>query len=148
MVVVGVNIMEEKTKIVSFNQLEEGMIVAKNVEQNGRVLLKKDFSITEQMIKKIQKLYFIESIEVYDRNIEKKQVSMKSKKEEEYNKVEEEFKEISLKLQITFRQIANENGIAMNEIREFSQIIQNELKTKQYSYKKYSIYGSGADVYI
>ena len=76
MVVVGVSIMKEKTKIVNFNQLEEGMIIAKNVEQNGKILLKKDISITEQMIKKMQKLYFIGSVEVYDRNIEKKQVSI------------------------------------------------------------------------
>ena len=43
MVGVGVSIMGEKTKMVSFNQLEEGLIVAKNVEQNGIVLLKKIF---------------------------------------------------------------------------------------------------------
>ena len=55
---VGVNIMEKKTKRISFNQLEEGMIVAKNVEQNGIILLKKDIPITEQMIKKMQKLIF------------------------------------------------------------------------------------------
>ena len=35
------------------------MIVARNVEQNGKVLLKKDIAITEQIIKKMQKLYFI-----------------------------------------------------------------------------------------
>jgi len=146
MVGVGVSIMGEKTKMVSFNQLEEGLIVAKNVEQNGIVLLKKDFSITEQMIKKIQESYFIGSIEVYDRNIEKKQVSMKSKKEEQYKKVEEEFKELSLKLQVTFRQLINENGIAMNGIREFAQIIQNELTPKSIVIKNIVLYGSGSDV--
>ena len=57
MFMVGGNIMEEKTKVISFNKLEAGMIVAKNLEQNGRILLKKDILITEEMIKKMKKLY-------------------------------------------------------------------------------------------
>ena len=79
----GVNIMEEKTKIISFNELEAGMILSKNLEQNGRILLKKDIPMTEQMIKKMQKLYFIESVEVYDKKIEKKQVNIEAKKRKE-----------------------------------------------------------------
>ena len=80
MVMVGVNIMEEKTRIISFNQLEAGMIVAKNLEQNGRILLKKDITITNEMIKKIQKLYFIETVEIYDGKVEKKKLDRKLKK--------------------------------------------------------------------
>lgn len=137
--------MEQKTKIIGFNKLEEGMIVAKNVEQNGRVLLKKDLPLTDKIIKKIQKLYFIANIEVYDQKKEKRPISMESKKEEQYNKVEEEFKEISLKLQKTFRQLVNEDGIAMNEIREFSQKIQNELKPSSMVIKNIVLYGSGVD---
>ena len=58
MVMVGVNIMEEKIKRISFNQLEEGMIIAKNVEQNGIILLKKDISITDANDKKNAKVIF------------------------------------------------------------------------------------------
>ena len=43
-IVVGVNIMEEKTKIISFNELEIGEILSKDLEQNGRILLKKRYS--------------------------------------------------------------------------------------------------------
>ncbi len=137
--------MEEKTRIMSFNKLEEGMIVAKNVEQNGKILIRKDLVITEQMIIKIQKLYFIENVEVYDRREEKKQASIKSKEEEQYNAIEEEFKEISFKLQKTFRQISNGNEAAMNEIREFSQKIQDELKPSSIVIKSIVLYGSGED---
>ena len=47
--------MGEKTIIIDFNKLEDGMIVAKN----GRVLINKGIVITEQMIIKVQKSYFI-----------------------------------------------------------------------------------------
>lgn len=141
----GVNIMEN-TKIVSFNQLQEGMIVAKSIEQNGSILLKKDIQITEQIINKLQNLYFIKSIEIYDRKIEKEQSSIKTKKEEQYKKIEEEFNELSLDLQRTFRHLINENGIVMNEIREFSQKIQNELTPKSIVIKNIVLYGSGSDV--
>ncbi|EKQ55194.1 MULTISPECIES: HD-GYP domain-containing protein [unclassified Clostridium] len=137
--------MEKKTKVVSFNKLEEGMVVAKNVEQNGRILLKKDIAINRQMIKKIQNLYFIGNVEVYEEKAETKTVKKGPRKEEQYNKVEEEFKEISVKLQKTFRQLANENGIAMNEIREFSQRIQDELKPSSIVIKNIVLYGSGTD---
>lgn len=137
--------MEEKTKLISFNKLEAGMIVARNVEQNGNVLLRKDLPITDQMIKKIQKLYFVGSVEVYDKKTENGQAKVEAKKEAQYNKVEEEFKEISLKLQKTFRQLINENGIAMNEIREFSQKIQNELNPSSIVIKNIVLYGSGVD---
>ncbi len=137
--------MEEKTKIINFNKLEDGMIVARNVEQNGKVLLKKDLALTEKMIKKIQRLYFIAKVEVYNRKIENKQVIRKAKKEDEYNKVEEEFNQIALNLQKTFRQLANGNEIAMNEIKEFSQKIQNELNPSSIVIKNIVIYGSGED---
>jgi len=138
--------MEEKTKIININQLEVGMRLAKNIEQNGKVLLKKDTSITEQIINRIQKLYFVGSIEIYNRKIEEEQFSIESKKEEQFNKVEQEFKELSLNLKRTFTQLINENGIVMNEIREFSQKIQNELTPKSIVIKNIVLYGSGSDV--
>jgi len=137
--------MEEITKSIGFNKLEPGMIIAKNLEQNGRILLKKDMSITEQMIKKMQKLYFIETVEIYDRRAAQKQVSIEAKKQSESNKLEEEFREISTKLQKTFRHIANDNEAAMNDIREFSQKIQNELKPSSIVIKNIVLYGSGED---
>ncbi len=50
----GVSIMEKNTKVIGFNQLKEGMVIAKNLEQNGSILLKKDISVTQQIIEKIK----------------------------------------------------------------------------------------------
>jgi HD-GYP domain-containing protein (c-di-GMP phosphodiesterase class II) len=137
--------MEKETRTITFSQLEDGMVIARNVEQNGIILLKKDISITEQMIKKMQRSYFIGNIEVYNKKIVKKQISTESKKEKQHKLIEEEFKEIAIKLQKTFRQLGSENEIAMNEIREFSQKIQNELKPSSMVIKNIVLYGSGTD---
>ena len=79
---VGVNNMEKITKRLNFNQLEEGMIVAKNVEQNGRILLKKDNPITKQMVEKLRSLYFVGVVEVYTNEIQKKKTEAETKKEQ------------------------------------------------------------------
>lgn len=82
----GVSIMEKSTKVISFNQLKEGMVIAKNVEQNGSVLLKKDISVTEQIIEKIKKLYVIGNVEIYCENIAAKSIEVELKKETQCKK--------------------------------------------------------------
>jgi HD-GYP domain-containing protein (c-di-GMP phosphodiesterase class II) len=137
--------MERKTRIIGFNQLQEGMIVAKNVDQNGRILLKKDITINEQMIKQIQNLYIVGSIEVYDEKAEKEKFDLEIRKEHQHRKIEDEFREISLRLQKTFRQLINDDRLAMNEIREFSHKIQAELEPSSIVIKNIVLYGSGTD---
>lgn len=131
---------DKKTVVVSFNKLEEGMILAKDVEQNGRILLKKDITINKQIIKRIKRLLFIGDVVIYDKKGQKDVV-----KKKETDKIEEEFKELALKLPKIFRQLMNENGLAMNEIREFSQKVQSELKPSSLVIKNVVLYGSGTD---
>ena len=138
-------IMEQKTKTISFNKIKSGMRISKNLEQNGRVLLKQDILITDQIITKLKKMYYIESVEVYDNEISEKQVSRVEKKQGELRKIEDDFKEISSKLHTTFRQIVSKNETSMNEIREFSQKIQHELKPSSIVIKNIVLYGSGED---
>ena len=143
--VVGGCIMGERIKTIRFNKIEPGMRIAKNLEQNGRILLKQDILITDQIITKLKKMYYIESLDVYDNETVEKQVSIEDKRQAELSSIDEDFKEISSKLQNTFRQIASENETAMNEIREFSQKIQNELKPSSIVIKNIVLYGSGED---
>ncbi|BCZ45341.1 HD family phosphohydrolase [Clostridium gelidum] len=137
--------MGERTKTINFNKIEPGMRIAKNLEQNGRVLLKQDVLITDQIITKLKKMYYIESVDVYDNETVEKQVSIEDKKQAELSRVEEEFKEISSRLQNTFGQIASKNETSMNEIRDFSQKIQNELTPSSIVIKNIVLYGSGED---
>lgn len=136
---------EKKTKVVDFSQLEEGMIVAKEVQQNGKVLLRKDIPITGQMIKKIRNILFIGTVEVYDKKVSAKKKVANYEKEKQYIRVQEEFKEIAFKLQKTFRQIINDDEIAMHEVREFAKKIQSELTPSSIIIKNIVLYGSGDD---
>lgn len=139
------NIMEKKTRAVDFNQLEEGMVVAKNLEQNGNILLRKETQVTNQMIKKLKNILFLGTVDIYDKAIVAKNQNTNLEKQKQYFKIEEDFKEISFKLQKTFRQLINEDGIAMNEIKEFSRKIQNELNPSSIVIKNIVLYGSGTD---
>ena len=58
--------MGEKVITVSFSELERDMIIAKDVNHNGKPLLKKDMIINEQMIKKLQRLLLVGKVEIYN----------------------------------------------------------------------------------
>lgn len=139
------NMVEKKTIVLDFAKLEEGMILAKNVEQGGKILIKKDVPITSQMISKIKNMLFIGTVEIYDKRINTKKQNTNILKERQLVKVQAEFQEISLKLQRTFRLLLNENGSAMNEIREFSRKIQSEINSSSIVIKNVVLYGSGVD---
>lgn len=139
------NTIEKKTRIVDFQKLEEGMVLAKNVEENGKILLKKDIPITDQMVKKIQGMVLLGSIEIYEEKLEAKKQNSSIEKERQCAKVQEEFQDISLKLKKTFRRLINENGIAMNEIKEFSRKIESEINLTSIVIKNIVLYGSGTD---
>ncbi|WP_294405128.1 HD-GYP domain-containing protein [uncultured Clostridium sp.] len=138
--------MGKKIISITFAELKKDMIIAKDVDRNGKVLLKKDTKINEQMIKKLQRLLLIGNVERYDPESLTKDLSLEEKKLQEFNKVEDEFKEISSKLQRTFRSIQNEDGECMREIREFSRRIQDELKPSSVVIKNIVLHGSGSDV--
>ena len=138
--------MGKKIISITFAELKKGMIIAKDVDCNGRVLLKKDTKINEEMIKKLQRLLLIGNVEVYDPESCFNDLSLEEKKIEQFNKVEEEFKEISIKLQRAFRNIQNEDSECMIKIREFAHRIQDELKPSSMIIKNIVVHGSGSDV--
>ena len=137
--------MGKKIISIAFSELKKGMVIAKDVEQNGKVLLKKNMEITEKMIIDIQRLLFIGTVQVYDTESVQNESTFEEKKLEEFNKIEEEFKVISSKLQRTFRSIQNEDSECMKEIRIFSNKIQEELKPSSVVIKNIVLHGSGSD---
>lgn len=137
--------MGKKIITTTFSGLKKGMIIAKDVNLNGKVLLKKDMIINEQMIKRLQKLLLVGNVDVYDSEGSEDNLTLEDKKLEEFNKIENDFKEISLKLQKTFRSIQNEDSECMREIREFSRKIQDELKPSSVVIKNIVLHGSGKD---
>ena len=66
----------EKDNYYNFCRTKE----AKDVEQNGKILLKKDMKMTEQMIKKLQRLLFIGTVQVYDYDKQNSELTLEEKK--------------------------------------------------------------------
>ncbi|NOW08609.1 hypothetical protein DFH84_000498 [Clostridium saccharobutylicum] len=71
--------MNAKTRIVSINNVEKGMVIAKDVEENGKLLLKKDSTVTELIIEKLKTVIFVGNIEIYDLKEENEKLEEKKK---------------------------------------------------------------------
>ena len=142
---VGVNNMGNKTLNITFAELKEGMKIAKDVSHNGRVLLKKGTIVNKDFVQRVQKLLLVGNLEIYAPDDSPKQLTQEEKKLEEFNKIEDDFKEISTKLQKTFINIKNEVGKYIKELREFSQKLQEELKPTSLIIKNIILHGSGTD---
>ena len=141
----GVSIMKGNIITLTFSDLKKGMIIAQNIEQNSRVLLKKDMIITDPIIKKLKNLMFVGNVKVYWNESLEKNLTLKEKELEEFNKIENKFNEISSKLINTFRNMEEDNNQCISEIREFSNKIQNELNPSSIIIKNIVIHGSGDD---
>ena len=130
-------------KNIKFSELKDGMIVAKDVEQSGRVVLKKGLKMTQSMIEKLNRVYVIGEVYVYEKEDER---TPEEKKILEFNKIENEFTEISDKLNKSFDKISTDSDDFLNDIREFSRRIQEEIKAQDLIIKNIVLHGSGSDV--
>lgn len=63
---IGVIIVGKNIKILTVDDLQEGMVTASKVEQNGALLLNNDVKITKSIINRLKRMYFFGSVEVYD----------------------------------------------------------------------------------
>lgn len=137
--------MIKSKKSVTVNGLKSGMILANNIEQNGKVLLSKDIIITESMIEKLKHLYFFGEIDVYY----EEEISKEAKNKISSNKINEEFNEISINLSNVFDNLISEDGKAdgtcIQQVREFRKRIEEELKLTSVVIKNIVLYGSGED---
>lgn len=137
--------MRKNKKSMTVNELKAGMIVANNVEQDGKVLLGQNITITQSMIDKLKSIYFFEEVEVYY----EEEVSQETKNRIDSKKIENEFNELSLNLSTLFDNMIYEegkiNGTCVQEVREFRKRIKEELKSTSIVIKNIILYGSGED---
>lgn len=135
--------MTQIIKSINFSELKDGMIVAKDVEQSGRVILKKGLKMTASMIEKLNRVYVIGAVDVYEKEDERTQ---EEKKRLEFNKIENEFTEIADNLKKSFDKIFTDSDDFLSDIREFSKRIQEEIKSQDLIIKNIVLHGSGSDV--
>ncbi|MDO5516552.1 MAG: HD-GYP domain-containing protein [Clostridium sp.] len=132
---------------VSFSELKQGMIVASDVEQGGRVIIKKGVEITEPIIERLQRIYYIGTIEVYGESENKQEKRPSEKKLIEFNKIEDELSEISVSLKSTLNKICSNNDDGfLDDIQEFTRRIKEEIEPHSLIIKNVVLHGSGSDV--
>lgn len=133
--------MKNKTRFLSVQELKIGMIIAKDVIKNGSLLIRTGLIVNEEMITRLKKAYFLEKIEI---NVEE-DVIAQDDKDIERRKVEETFKEISTGLKNMFEKLDKVKENKVNDLRIFSEKIQNELKSTGIVISNVVFKGSGED---
>lgn len=128
-----------KTKTVSVEDLEVGMITAEDVIIEDSVLVGRTITLNEHIINKLQAFYPYNTIVVYvnEASNEKDLIELK--------KVEEEFKSISSDVKEIF---GNNNTLTVDntsEIRAYSRKLQDIIKTNHSILKSILLHGSKED---
>lgn len=134
--------MESRIITLKCSELREGMVIAKDVEKNGRILVKKNMKVTLSIIKKMQDVLLIESIQVYDPL--GRTISLKEKEIENLNKIENDFNEISDKLKDAFEYIEKDIEY-IKEIRSLTDKIFNKIDYNNIVIKNIVLHGSKED---
>lgn len=136
--------MEKHKKFLNINELTVGMITAKDIKSEGKILLREGFPITEQVITKLKNSYFYTEIEVYyecDDDLDDNY----DKRIETITQVEKDFIELSFDVQHIFEDMDYLQSSSIEEVRKFTARIQQELESTSSIIKNIVLYGSGSD---
>lgn len=133
--------MGETTELLNIKELKAGMIIVRDVVQNGKLLITEGTILTEEIISRLRKAYFLEKVEVNLPN----DLIIENNKSIEIRKAEETFKEISKGLERIFENIDEFRVNGIDEIRKFSDKIQNEINSTTLIVTNIIFKGSGED---
>lgn len=136
--------MERRIKSIYIENLKAGMVLAKDLEIHGRVLLVNGTFLTDNTIDKLKNQYILDKIEIFDdeSNLYEDIVTEKEKSIEE---IEESFKKLTNNMKEMFDNIYNIQINGIEEVRIFAKKIQEELKSTSSVIKNIVIKGSGDD---
>ncbi|SHJ27258.1 HD-GYP domain, c-di-GMP phosphodiesterase class II (or its inactivated variant) [Clostridium cavendishii DSM 21758] len=130
------------SKKLLVNQLKIGMVSAKDIVLNGKILLAKDVIITDSIINKLKVNYVVDKIEVYSDNDSISALTLKEKTVEE---IEKDFNEFSSNLENVFDNLSTVDLPKMVEIRAFIKKVQAEFNSPGIIIKNIVFYGSKND---
>jgi HD-GYP domain-containing protein (c-di-GMP phosphodiesterase class II) len=119
--------MDAKNEYLNVQELKVGMIIAKDIIKNGSLLIKKGSIVSEEMIARLNKAYFLEKIVV---NVSVDVIAQNTK-EADMKKVEETLRKISTGLEDMFTKLGRVKENNINDLRMFSEKIQKELKSTE-----------------
>lgn len=136
--------MRKHIRLLPVNDLRAGMIAAKQINLEGRLLLGEGMPITEQMITKLKDYYLYTGIEVYHEE-ENKLADNYDKRIKTVVQVEKSFAELSFDVQQIFQDMKYLQLSNIEEIRMFAVRIKEELEYTSSVIKNIVLYGSGSD---
>lgn len=135
--------MGNKDALISINDLREGMIVAKEIVVNNNVLVVKGTRITQSIIKKLRDVYLENALIVDGEEI------IKQNKKLDYNKelkeVRKTLRNFAYQLENMFEKIKLNGKTDINDLRNFSQRIIEELISPRMIVKNIIMEGSKED---
>lgn len=134
--------MISEKKMLQIDQLRPGMISSTDVYSEGKILLAKNAAVSESIINKLKNTYIIDKVEVYLSSDFDDNLKLKVKTVEE---LENTFTEFSSNLENIFNSISTLEVSKIDEIKSFSQKIQNEFNAPGIVIKNILFYGSGND---
>ncbi|WP_027625986.1 HD-GYP domain-containing protein [Clostridium lundense] len=135
--------MTNRIVCTNVNDLVPGMIVAENIVTNNSILVSKGVEITDGIIRKLKRVYFQSTLPIYDLNDNKEDTRKSDKKTIE--EVQSSVKRFSQNIENMFQHIKCDGRANMNEIRNFSKKIMNELDSPSTIVKNIVLEGSGED---
>ena len=115
--------MDKNNEFLNVQKLKIGMVIKKDVIKNGNLLIREGSIVTEELIARLKKAYFLENMEV---SISDEVIGQRNK-EAEIQKVEQAFREISTGLKEMFIKLDKTKENKINDLRVFSEKIQKEL---------------------
>lgn len=135
--------MENRKKLLTIADLKVGMITAKEIMSENRLLLGKGLPITEQILTKLKNSYFYDKIEIYHE--EETSANDAYAKQKTIEELEKNFAELSLDVENIFNNMQDLQSSSIEEVRKFAARIQKELESTNLIIKNIVLYGSGVD---
>jgi HD-GYP domain-containing protein (c-di-GMP phosphodiesterase class II) len=144
----GMIVMEKSVLKLSIDKLEPGMVLAKEIVHNGRILINSGTTINENIIAKLTRNFILNNIFVYseDEPIKIKDIeTIKNITEKSIVEIEENFSEISFDVSEMFQDMYDVGICDINEVKAFSEKIRKELDSPATVIKNIVLHGSGED---
>lgn len=130
-------------KFLTIDELRVGMISAREIKSEGRVLIGAGLPISKIILNKLRKSYFDNKFEIYYESDDMDaRYNNKMKTVEQVNK---SLDEIAFDMQQLFYNMQYLRSLKLDEVRKFAAKIQQELKSTSSVIKNIVLHGSGRD---
>lgn len=137
--------MAMKRTSLPVRELKPGMILAKDIIFEDKILLAKNMYLTNKTVKKLRANYYIDSVDVYLDGGKKSYDRFSNLQVEKARKFERTFNKFSSNLKDIFNNISKLKVPQMDPIRTFSEKIQKEFQSAGFVIKNIIFFGSKGD---